>query len=72
MTEVSTYDLSYKLQNLQDRVDRIEKERLKELEERSRRAQERHEAFMRWFLFGMILILAIAWTAIITTAIVEQ
>jgi hypothetical protein len=66
MTDVSTYDLSYKLKNLQDRVERIEKERLEELEQSNERMRRKNEAFMRWSLFGIILIAAIVWSVVIT------
>jgi len=71
VTDVSTYDLSYKLQNLEGRVERIEQARLEEQQRERERRRQRDDALWRWFCFGMVLILAIAWTVILTVKAME-
>lgn len=72
MTDVTTYEIGQKVRLLEGRVERIEQDRLKELEERAERMRQKNDAFMRWSLFGIILVAAVAWTVVIMLAVVER
>jgi hypothetical protein len=71
VTDVSTYDLSYKLQNLQDRVERIEQARLEEQPRERERRKRRDDALWRGFMFAMTLVLAVIWAVILTVEAME-
>ena len=51
---------------------RRDQETRRRLEQRTERMLHKDEATWRWFMFGMVLILAIGLTVVITLAVVER
>ena len=68
MADVDTHMLASKLSLLETRVERIERERIAELERQNERARRRSDLLWHLTLFGMLSILAVVLSVLLTLA----